>query len=66
MADGMMKMLMQLGMSKGMDYPDATLIFDLVNDPEKRKLLELIFARWRRRPGGAWISTMSAAPISLA
>ncbi len=43
-ADGKMKMLMQLGMTKDQEYPDAPLIFDLVSNPETRKLLELIFA----------------------
>lgn len=43
-ADKKMKMLLQLGMTKDMEYPDVPLIFDLVSDPETRKLLELIFA----------------------
>ena len=44
MADKKLKMLLQLGMIKDDEYPDAPLIFDLVTDQNMRELLEVIFA----------------------
>ena len=42
-AQGKLKVLMQLGMTKDPAYPEAPLIFDLVQDDRSRQLLELIF-----------------------
>ena len=37
------KVLLQFGMNKDMDYPDAPTVLDLVSDPEGRAVFELAF-----------------------
>ncbi len=44
-ADGKLKIILQLALSRHKDLPDVPLVMDLVKDPEESRLLELIFSR---------------------
>jgi tripartite-type tricarboxylate transporter receptor subunit TctC len=45
LADGKLKIILQLALSRHQDLPDVPLVMDLVKDPQESRLLELIFSR---------------------
>jgi tripartite-type tricarboxylate transporter receptor subunit TctC len=43
--DGTIRLLGQLALAKHADLPDVPLVLDLVNDPEDRKIMEIVLSR---------------------
>ena len=53
MNSGAGKVLLQFGMNRDMDYPDAPTVIDLVSDPEGRAVFELAFVE--QEIGGPYV-----------